>query len=42
MACELGLTRVAPQRGPESDWLVGAEAPPAPSCLGHAGRQGRI
>ena len=45
MASELGLTRVAPQRGWEALKAIGwsvAEAAPAPSCLGHAGGQGRF
>src|SRR5215207_6390199 len=40
MAGELGLAAVLPPTGlggAEGDRLVGAEAPPAPSCLGHAG-----
>ncbi len=28
--------------GPQSDWLVGAEAAPPPPCLGHAGGAGSI
>src|SRR4051794_1714205 len=39
MACELGLTQVAPQRGWEALKAIGwsgAEAPPTPSGLGHA------